>query len=409
MGCIIFDLRVIFVVYYFSYVIKLKFLKGIINFMSSPYIIWIGNVFKQDDFINNPAISPASNYWQKNAITSIRNLGVEVVIMSYQQARIWPRSSLIVKRINVTEDKSQKWISYLNLPYIKDWVIYRKLTKEALSYINNFDLPLCVVTYNPVFHNRMIGKTLLKKKSIKWVSIWAENEFSSGNFHNLPKAIASAESHIFLAHYAYTSAPYLKKLHFDGGCTEEIKSFIYKEKNPLIFLYTGMFDIWGGVDILVKTFSKLMDDDILLWICGHGKMNPGTLNIIENDPRIKFFGTVPENELEQIMTESHVLVNPRPPSQKGNQMNFPSKILRYLSYGKPVISSKSLGIGPEYSEVLIYEDFENLQAFSNQIKELKSWSRSDWKKHYEKLNQFLKYKKWSVTSKKLLDFLIEET
>ena len=65
--------------------------------MTSNYIIWVGNVFEKDEFIHNPAISPAANDWQSNAITSIRILGVDVLTMSFEQAQVWPKERIFVR------------------------------------------------------------------------------------------------------------------------------------------------------------------------------------------------------------------------------------------------------------------------------------------------------------------------
>ena len=172
--------------------------------MHNDYIIWIGNIFEDDEFIDNPSISPAGNQWQTNAITSIRNLGIKVVLMSYQQECAWPRGKLIAIRKQQTSNEDQTWIAYLNIPYLRDWFIYKRLRKKTLSYIDIYGRPACVITYNPYKHNGMLGQAICKK-GVKWINIWADSCGLGDRCEKAPKEISKANSHIFLSYYAYLS------------------------------------------------------------------------------------------------------------------------------------------------------------------------------------------------------------
>ena len=50
-----------------------------------------------------------------------------------------------------------------------------------------------------------------------------------------------------------------------------------------------------------------------------------------------------------------------------NKRNFPSKILRYVSFGLPILSSKCYGIEPKLKNALVYFDDENLSDLSHKL------------------------------------------
>ena len=58
-----------------------------------------------------------------------------------------------------------------------------------------------------------------------------------------------------------------------------------------------------------------------------------------------------------------------------------------------------------YDLAFIYMDFNDFDSLTNKINELKNWDQIEWKNYHDKVNKFIKYKKWSVSTKKLLDFV----
>ena len=101
----------------------------------------------------------------------------------------------------------------------------------------------------------------------------------------------------------------------------------------------------------------------------------GDVNIYNDDDipfdfsKLTYFLIEQNNELVPYFIEQARATKPNVVLVKfedidGNQMNFPSKLFRYLPYGKPILSTNTQGLSPDYSNALIYVDFENVDSFS---------------------------------------------
>jgi hypothetical protein len=68
-----------------------------------------------------------------------------------------------------------------------------------------------------------------------------------------------------------------------------------------------------------------------------------------------------------------VLVNPRPVETADSCTNFPSKLLEYLPYEIPIVSTRAPGIGPHYDDVLVYTASDRPEAIAATLDEVLKW------------------------------------
>ncbi len=89
-----------------------------------------------------------------------------------------------------------------------------------------------------------------------------------------------------------------------------------------------------------------------------------------------------------------------------NRNNFPSKVLEYLSYGKPVVSTWTSGIAPEYASLLAVPTEESPDAFAQTLRDVLVWPRERRADHARAACAHLVGKKtWSYQALRLADFL----
>ena len=90
---------------------------------------------------------------------------------------------------------------------------------------------------------------------------------------------------------------------------------------------------------------------------------------------------VPEARLAELGSAADVLVNPRPIDFEDNRTNFPSKILDYLSYKRPIVSTRTDGVGPGYDELVRFtasDDPSDIATAIDDVLRMDDLARNEW-------------------------------
>lgn len=87
-------------------------------------------------------------------------------------------------------------------------------------------------------------------------------------------------------------------------------------------------------------------------------------------------GLLAEGDLARVLAAATVLVNPRPLDSQDSCMNFPSKVLDYLAYERPIVSTRAPGIGPDYDGVLEFAESDSPASIASAIDRVLAWPPS---------------------------------
>jgi glycosyltransferase involved in cell wall biosynthesis len=126
-------------------------------------------------------------------------------------------------------------------------------------------------------------------------------------------------------------------------------------------MYSGSLLERFGVRTLIDAFRAL-PGDYELWLFGVGDMTAAAQAAAEADPRIRVFGLVPNQEVLSRQRRATVLIDPRPASSEFTRYSFPSKILEYMSSGRPVLTTRLPGIPADYGDKLWFIDDESVDG-----------------------------------------------
>ena len=375
---------------------------------TSDQIIFIGGIFDEEYLGKENAISPAANRWQKGFIEGLLSNNLDVKIISHIPQQVWPFGKLSSKADrSAFLFENTIGINYLNIPLLKPPIISLKLVYKLFKLYKKSTQPLCLITYNGALDNTFASYFIQKCFKLKWIDLCADHYDPNRNWTNYNFLAKKAWGHIFLSNFAYKNAPFDKKYFLEGGF--DMKPNISRPRNEkFIILYSGMMSKWGGIDLLLDGFKDIVLKDIELWICGHGN-NQKLLNSARNDRRIKYFGFVSNDKLHELSLKADIFVNPRPSNINGNKMNFPSKVLEYLSYNKPIVSTWTPGLSDDYKDILIIVDKEQPENISKKILEVYNWQRSDYEAYHKKVLSFSVRKSWQYQIKLFLKWLKENT
>ena len=83
-------------------------------------------------------------------------------------------------------------------------------------------------------------------------------------------------------------------------------------------------------------------------------------------------------------------------------------MLEYLSYGKPVVSTWTEGLNPEYRQILTVVEEETPKCLAETIKSVLQWNEIQKKEFRKRLNKFMGKKMWRVQADRLHRWLENE-
>lgn len=351
--------------------------------------IWIGPVVRPEAEHIFKAISPAANKWQNSLIQSLENSSIELMILSYLPEPYFPKGSLIpvVNKTYVKPSIIQN--KFINLPLLRNYTLANALINSAKKF-NNFQF---VITYNNSVPHIKAAQFLRSKFKMKWINIVADDLHCKG-----------PDATVYLSHGYFKSSNHLRKYHFDGGIDFISPINIGETQNKKkVFLFAGAINKWTGIEVFATDFSFIPPEitkDIELHIYGKGSSKILD-DLVKKDDRIKWMGFVTKEQLDNAMISCYAFVNPRPINIIGGEFNFPSKLLTYLSFGKPILSTYTKGLAPYYEDVIFFYDGTR-KSLSEKIIKMNQMDVND---HIDIQLKILKFVEENTWEKKVAGFL----
>lgn len=153
--------------------------------------------------------------------------------------------------------------------------------------------------------------------------------------------------------------------------------------------YAGKLVESFGVKNLLDAFALIKDKDAALDICGDGEMAVYVTEQARKDPRIHYHGTVSAQESYEILSNSDILVNPRPNNEIYTKYSFPSKNIEYLQTGNKVIAYMLDGIPEVYKNFFIVPQDDSIQALCTAITECFAMSEQEQSDKYEHFRKYV--------------------
>lgn len=371
--------------------------------MKKYNFLWLEGIFDEQTLRDFPSMSPATQFWQSGFIKALQEAGNGIEVVGFPVERVWPFGKLCVKANEATFIGSipGQVVGYLNVPYGKEWAQYIQMDRA----INNgqFDFKAdYVVTYSCIDKETYqspatrLAKKIRKERGTPWICIVADGVAPIG-----------ADGYIYLTWSYYQAQKNLAaSVHVDGGVPRVAneaagKSYAGRAK---VLMYMGALTEHGGASLLAKAFSQYNDNEAELWFCGRGE-NQELEKIVAQDSRITSFGFVDEEQLNQLAQQATAFVNPRLISFEPNKLNYPSKLLHYFSFGKPVLSTFTKGLSPEYDDLLIPISNESEQAVINAITNTFNLSDEEYERICEKVMSFRDTHTWQFQINKFINWL----
>lgn len=212
-------------------------------------------------------------------------------------------------------------------PYLKALRYAKK--KGCVTSLIVPDLPEDMKSSNSFIYK------IFKRKDVKDIVYLANNYVDC--FYFFTEKIAQ--------HFDVGNKPYLIR----EGIIEHI-NFENNNNNQPICSYIGKTDKRNGLEAIINV-AKLMPN-VQFNIYGSGDMDKDLESILI--PNLSFKGFADPTMIENIMENSNVLISLRYPGESYTSASFPSKILKYVSSGKPIVTYKLPCYSSKFDNLLFY-------------------------------------------------------
>lgn len=286
---------------------------------------------------------------------------------------------------------------------------YKKAVGKALKDAD------CIMTYN-VTYAWLFASALAKQLGKKSALILADysDEESCHNFARRLYArlqLRAIRKYDVVIGLSELTKRFLKPgqrfLCVEGGIDPDVydyfgQSFVDEQQHDeeiTTYMYAGLLEPVTGVDMLLKAFSQTCNPAIRLKISGKGSFENTIWDAAKQDDRIIYLGCMPYEEYLSHLRQADVLVNPRNMNLPENQNNFPSKIMEYLTTGKPIISTRFPG-WERYNEYICFCE-SNVEGIQTALQTVNA-SRNREKEQRKFAAEFL----WTNQVKKIQDLLM---
>jgi glycosyltransferase involved in cell wall biosynthesis len=280
-----------------------------------------------------------------------------------------------------------------------------------------------VFSYNALSPEAPIARWLQSEFDVPWICVVADYpETSDPSVSTLRRRapdvygayqrhlIRQAAGRLYLSWALFNEAGQEPKLHLEGGIAAlQPELAPLAVRGPRVVMFTGSLNVLTGIDFLLRAFARVRDRNCELWICGRGHLEKQVVAATRGDARIRYYGMVPRERLHELMGRADVFVNPRPSALPENRANFPSKLLEYLSWARPVISTLTPGVPPGYRSVLLPVVEEIEEGLANTLSEALAHLREERDARSERIRAFVEENLlWSVQIERLVRWLEAE-
>lgn len=207
-----------------------------------------------------------------------------------------------------------------------------------------------------------------------------------------------------IPHIVVDNAVTARQLGNDGA--EGIRNANAEESEKIVMYAGGLFEEYG-VGLLLDAFARIPEENYRLWICGRGTMESLVKERSLRDPRIVYWGFLPNQEVMDKERRSTILVNARPADGAFTRYSCPIKLLEFMLSARPTITTALPGIPEEYKDYLYLLKEETPEGLADLIREVGSRPAKELSDFGQRAREFVRREKsYRVQGKRIYDLLV---
>lgn len=396
-------------------------------------IAFVGSFAPEGDGPENPAYSAAGELLQQRMVRGLEDAGAEIsAVFSMRAVPSYPQGrSLLFGR---SEQRVGTWrarsIPFVNLGPAKTLTAGASLLPELLAWAwRNRGRPRAVLLYNvnappgavSLLAGRLTGTrtfAVVADIQVPGSGFYESNLLRRLDFQLQVRTLPLLDGLIVLTKRMVTDfAPRSPWLLVEGGVPDEAPALPAvppredpapgEPPAPVVFMYSGSLTDLKGIPLLLDAFERSRGEHLRLWIAGGGALQAEVEAAAARDPRIRFWGSLTHAEVTRVYGDVDVFVNPHSTRHESARYLFPSKLLEYLAYGRPVITTCSTPeVAEEYGEVAYVMEREDPAELAALLERVGAMTPSERRQRGEICRALVAERKtWSRQGRRMLDFI----
>lgn len=358
-------------------------------------ILLLGSLISQEamEQLNNGSRVKASaapvNY-ETMLVKGLQENGAQVEALSVPAVAAWPGS--IYKYMEGKKERLEfsttvQWVPFVNIQGLKQWTIRRNVTKLLKNWlIVNQNEPDKVVLMYSIYPPYSVPAVKLCREygchlcaviadlpeyMYTWKGHKGIRQWFARRLSNQMLALQGhCDSYVLFTRKMAQRMGIVHKpfIVSEGFCDASIYDDIpdcgkYAKKTVM---YAGNLSKLYGIRNLVDGFM-LTRGDYELHLYGAGADAAYIEECAAKDPRIRFFGRVPRQEILQAYKRAHLLVVNKPTEDDYSNYSFSSKILEMMGSGTPVLTTKVGGMPEAYYPYFYFIEDETISGVSRAL------------------------------------------
>lgn len=342
-----------------------------------PRIVWVGPLQGEHSLLHGTAPHPATMRWQRTYIGGLREAGVRTHWIGHDPHRIWPWGPLYAADGQAAIAVDASVVPYANAPLVRTRSLSLGYARRVVDAVRSIG-PVALVTYN-VGPWIAAAAVAAGRHGVPWIPIVLDYEDPARDgWASFRAATTGAAGVAFVSHWAFEHAPSPRRFLLPPAIVPRRPAAVMPAAAQRTILYAGARSRAGGVDRLIAAMPLLRTPGVRLVMTGQGRgYDRDIARMTAESARVEDLGMVTQGELERLALSADVLVNPRPLGSDDSCMNFPSKVLDYLSYGRPIVSTRAPGLGPVFDDLLVFSEGDKPQHLANAIDRVLGWSPAE--------------------------------
>lgn len=373
-------------------------------------ILFVGSVLNEFGVKKNLGVSAAAAQWSRGLLTQLQNQVNRLNVLNHVWNRTFPYGDLLPgKKDDLPKIYNNTLVRYLNVKGIRERSLSLSLHKGFKEIIKREASPDIVLFYNAYSFNVSLAKKVKQYfPDVKLILIVLDHpDPEPDNWASFQNDTKIFDGCIFLSCWAYENAPIKNKIHIDSGWSGNLErtSDINDNKN-IVFVYAGKMEKYGGITKLIEAIKNIPTEyeNFRFEFYGKGE-SLDLLQLAQVDKRVLLKGFVSEKDLESAFKRANAFLSPLDLTFGDNKMVFPSKIINYLRFQKPIIASKSKGISREYDDVLFYVRDNDANDWKLIIEKIALFEPEDYANVALKSRDLLLTKTWEAQVENILNFV----